>query len=101
MPINGAALLNSGEIRMSGSIASNGSSATESMISTAFGGAPHANSNISSGNKTNISLTTLNTTIGGFTNDGSCDGSAPHGMFECRGAFVTDEELGGGGGGGR
>mgnify|MGYP003142505443 CR=1 FL=1 len=97
MPINGAGLLNSGEIRMSGSIASNGSSATESMISTAFGGAPHANSNISSGNKTNISLTTLNVTIGGFTNNGSCDGTAPHGMDECRGAYQQADDGPGGG----
>ena len=101
MPINGAALLNSGEIRMSGSLAANASTATESMISCAFGGAPHANSNISAGNKTNISLTTLNTTIGAFTNNNNADATAPHGMEECRGAFVTDEELGGGGGGGR
>jgi len=101
MPINGAALNSSGELRMSGSLESNGATATTGMINCAFGGAAHANSNISAGNKTDISLTTLNTTIGGFTNDGSCDGSAPHGMEECRGAFVTDEELGGGGGGGR
>ena len=99
MPINGAGLNNSGMISMSGSLESNGSTATTGMINCAFGGAPHANSNITAGNKINISLTTLNTTIGAFTNDGSCDGNAPHGMEECRSAFVTDEELCGGGGG--
>ena len=93
MPINGAALNNSGEIRMSGSLESNGATATTGMINCAYGGAAHANSNISSGNKTNISLTTLNTTIGGFTENGSCNGSAPHGMEECRGAY--DESNGG------
>ena len=97
MPINGAALNNSGEIRMSGSLESNGATATTGMINCAYGGAAHANSNISSGNKTNISLTTLNTTIGGFTENGSCDGSAPHGMVECRGAYQqTDDGPGGG-----
>ena len=59
MPINGAALNNSGEIRMSGSLESNGATATTGMINCAYGGAAHANSNISAGNKTDISLISL------------------------------------------
>ena len=97
MPINGAALNNSGEIRMSGSLESNGATATTGMINCAYGGAAHANSNISAGNKINISLTTLNTTLGGFDENGSCAGRAPHGMEECRGAYQqTDDGPGGG-----
>ena len=97
MPINGAGLNNSGEIRMSGSLESNGATATTGMINCAYGGAAHANSNISAGNKINISLTTLNTTIGGFSNNGSCDGTAPHGMEECRGAYQQADDGPGGG----
>ena len=50
--------------------------------------------NISSAYKTDTSLTTLSVLIGAFDEPGSCDGDAPHGMEECRGAY---DESGGGG----
>ena len=94
MPINGAALNNSGEIRMSGSLESNGATATTSLLNCAQGGAAYNESNISSAYKTNTSLTTMNTLIGAFDENANCDGSAPHGMEECRGAY---DQSGGGG----
>ena len=94
MPINGAALNNSGMISMSGSLESNGSTATTSVLNCAQGGAAYNESNISSAYKTNTSLTTMNTLLCSFDENANCDGSAPHGMEECRGAY--DESNGGG-----
>ena len=36
----------------------------------------------------------MNTLIGAFDENANCDGSAPHGMEECRGAY---DQSGGGG----
>ena len=94
MPVNGAALNNSGVIFLSGSAESDDATNTDSLLGCAQGGAPYDESNISSAYKTNTSLTTLSVLIGSFSNNGSCDGSAPHGMEECRGAY---DESGGGG----
>jgi len=94
MPDNGAALNASGILHLSGSAESGGATATTSVLNCADGGAPYAESNISSAYKTDTSLTTMNTLINAFTNNGSCDGSAPHGMEECRGAY---DQSGGGG----
>jgi hypothetical protein len=87
MPVNGAALNASGILHLSGSAESAGASATTSLLNCADGGAAYAESNITGAYKTNTSLTTMNILIGAFTNNGSCDGSAPHGMEECRGAY--------------
>ena len=66
-------------------------------MNCADGGAPYAESNISSAYKTDTSLLGMNVLIGAFDNNGSCDGSAPHGMEECRGAYQqTDDGPGGG-----
>ena len=93
MPETGAGLNASGMISLSGSAESAGASATTSLLNCADGGAPYAESNISSAYKTDTSLLGMNVLIGAFDNDGSCDGSAPHGMEECRGAY--DESNGG------
>ena len=93
MPETGAALNASGILHLSGSAESAGASATTSVLNYADGGAPYAESNISSAYKTDTSLLGMNVLIGAFDNDGSCDGSAPHGMEECRGAY--DESNGG------
>ena len=94
MPINGAALNNSGMISLSGSAEGAGATATTSLLNCAQGGAAYNESNISSAYKTNTSLSTLSVLIGAFDNDGSNDGSAPHGMVESRGAY---DQSGGGG----
>ena len=93
MPETGAGLNASGMISLSGSAESAGASATTSLLNCADGGAPYAESNISSAYKTDTSLLGMNVLIGAFDNNGSCDGSAPHGMEECRGAY--DESNGG------
>ena len=93
MPETGAGLNASGMISLSGSAESAGASATTSLLNCADGGAPYAESNISSAYKTDTSLTTMNTLINAFDENGSCDGRAPHGMEECRGAY--DESNGG------
>ena len=70
---------------------------TTSILNAADGGDPHNESNIASAYKTNTSLTTMNTLINAFDENGSCDGNAPHGMEECRGAYQqTDDGPGGG-----
>jgi len=97
MPINGAFLNNSGELRISGSAESGGSTSTTSLLNCAHGGAPYAESNIPSGKKTDCSLTTFSVTISGFTENGSNDGSAPHGMQESRGAGNQADDGPGGG----
>lgn len=94
MPVNGAALNNSGMISLSGSAEGAGATATTSLLNCAQGGAAYNESNISSAYKTNTSLTTMNTLIGSFDENANCDGSAPHGMEECRGAY---DQSGGGG----
>jgi len=94
MPVNGAALNASGVIFLSGSAESDDATNTDSLLGCADGGAPYDESNIASAYKTNTSLTTLSVLIGAFSNNGSCDGSAPHGMEECRGAY---DQSGGGG----
>ena len=94
MPVNGAALNASGVIFLSGSAESDDATNTDSLLGCAQGGAPYDESNISSAYKTNTSLSTMNVLINAFSNNGSCDGSAPHGMEECRGAY---DQSGGGG----
>ena len=94
MPVNGAALNASGILYLSGSAEADDATATTSLLNCADGGAAYDESNISSAYKTDTSLTTMNTLINAFTNNGSCDGSAPHGMEECRGAY---DQSGGGG----
>ena len=94
MPETGAGLNASGMISLSGSAESAGASATTSLLNCAQGGAAYNESNISSAYKTNTSLTTMNTLIGSFDENANCDGSAPHGMEECRGAY---DQSGGGG----
>ena len=91
----GAALPSSGILYLSGSAESAGATSTTSLLNAAQGDDPYNESNISSAYKTNTSLSTLSVLIGAFDNNGSCDGSAPHGMEECRGAYDQD------GGGGR
>ena len=94
MPENGAALNSSGMISISGSAESDDATATTGMLNCADGGAPYDESNISSAYKTDTSLTTLTALIAAFDEPGDCDGDAPHGMVECRGAY---DESGGGG----
>jgi hypothetical protein len=94
MPVNGAALNASGMISISGSAEADDATATTSLLNCAQGGAAYDESNISSAYKTNTSLTTMNTLIEAFDNNGSCDASAPHGLEECRGAY---DQAGGGG----
>ena len=94
MPVNGAALNASGMISLSGSAEADDATATTGMLNCADGGAAYDESNISSAYKTDTSLTTLSVLIGAFDEPGSCDGSAPHGMEECRGAY---DQSGGGG----
>ena len=94
MPDNGAALNASGILYLSGSAESGGATATTGMLNCADGGAPYAESNISSAYKTDTSLTTLSVLIGAFDEPGSNNGSAPHTMEESRGAY---DESGGGG----
>ena len=93
MPVNGAALNASGILYLSGSAEADDATATTSLLNCADGGAAYDESNISSAYKTDTSLTTLSVLIGAFDEPGSCDGSAPHGMEECRGAY--DESNGG------
>jgi hypothetical protein len=90
----GAAVTGSGEVYLSGSAESTGATLTNSLLNAAQGDDTYNESNISSAYKTDTSLTTMNTLINAFTNNGSCDGSAPHGMEECRGAY---DQSGGGG----
>ena len=90
----GAAVASSGILYLSGSAEADDATATTSLLNCADGGAAYDESNISSAYKTNTSLTTMNTLIGAFDEPGSCDGSAPHGMEECRGAY---DQSGGGG----
>ena len=97
MPVNGAALNNSGMISISGSAEADDATATTGMLNCADGGAPYDESNISAGYKINTSLTTMNTLIGAFTNNGNCDASAPHGLEECRGAYNQADDGPGGG----
>ena len=94
MPDNGAALNASGMISISGSAESDDATNTDSLLGCADGGAPYAESNISSAYKTNTSLSTLSVLIGAFDEPGSNNGSAPHTMEESRGAY---DESGGGG----
>ena len=94
MPVNGAALNNSGMISISGSAEADDATATSSLLNCAGGGAAYDESNIPSAYKTNTSLTTMNSLIGSFDENANCDGSAPHGMEECRGAY---DQSGGGG----
>ena len=94
MPVNGAALNASGMISLSGSAEADDATATTGMLNCAAGGAAYDESNISSAYKTDTSLSTLSVLIGAFDNNGSNDGSAPHGMEECRGAY--DQSDGGG-----
>ena len=94
MPEAGAGLNSSGILYLSGSAESAGASATTSVLNCADGGAPYAESNITSAYKTDTSLTTLTALIAAFDEPGSCDGDAPHGMVECRGAV---DASGGGG----
>ena len=81
-------------ISISGSAEADDATATTGMLNCADGGAPYDESNISAGYKINTSLTTMNTLIGSFDENANCDGSAPHGMEECRGAY---DQSGGGG----
>ena len=90
----GAAVTGSGEVYLSGSAESTGATSTNSLLNAAQGGDTYNESNISSGYKTDTSLTTMNTLIGSFDENANCDGSAPHGMEECRGAY---DQSGGGG----
>jgi hypothetical protein len=90
----GAAVASSGILYLSGSAIADGATSTTSLLNAAQGGDPHDESNISSGYKTNTSLTTLSVLIGAFDEPGSNNGSAPHGMVESRGAY--DESNGGG-----
>ena len=96
MPDNGAALNASGMISISGSAESGGATATTGMLNCADGGAPYAESNISSAYKTNTSLTTINQLFNSadFTNGASYNASAPHSMQECYG----NQDTSGGGG---
>ena len=94
MAENGAALNASGMISISGSAESDDATATTGMLNCADGGAPYAESNITGAYKTDTSLTTLTALIAAFDEPGSCDGDAPHGMVECRGAY---DQSGGGG----
>ena len=93
----GAALPSSGILYLSGSATSSGATSTTSLLNAAQGDDPYAEANISSGYKTNTSLTTINQLFnsGDFTNGGSYDSDAPHSMQECYGNQNTS------GGGGR
>ena len=93
----GAALPGSGILYLSGSAIADDSTATTSLLNAAQGDDPYDESNISSGYKTNTSLTEINQLFntGDFTNGGSYNASAPHSMQECYGNQNTS------GGGGR
>ena len=96
MPETGAALNASGILHLSGSAESAGATATTSVLICADGGAPYAESNISSAYKTDTSLTEINQLFNtsDFTNGGSYNASAPHSMQECYG----NQDTSGGGG---
>ena len=93
----GAALPSSGILYLSGSAESAGATSTTSLLNAAQGDDPYNESNISSGYKTNTSLTTINQLFNSsdFTNGASYNASAPHSMQECYGNQNTS------GGGGR
>ena len=96
----GAALASAGQIYLSGSATSSGALSTTSILNAAQGGDTYAEGNISSGYKTNTSLTTLNQLFDDSdfeTGNGDYNASAPHTMLECR----TNYDDSGGGGGGR
>ena len=92
----GAAVTGSGEVYLSGSAESTGATSTNSLLNAAQGGDTYNESNISSGYKTDTSLTTINQLFNSsdFTNGGSYNASAPHSMQECYG----NQDTSGGGG---
>ena len=83
----GAAVTGSGEVYLSGSAESTGATSTNSLLNAAQGGDTYNESNISSGYKTDTSLTEINQLFNtsDFTNGGSYNASAPHSMQECYG----------------
>ena len=93
----GAALASAGQIHLSGSATGSGATSTTSILNAANGGDAYNESNISSGYKTDTSLTEINQLFntGDFTNGGAYDSDAPHSMQECYGNQNTS------GGGGR
>lgn len=92
----GAAVTGSGEVYLSGSAESTGATSTNSLLNAAQGGDTYNESNISSGYKTDTSLTEINQLFNtsDFTNGGSYNASAPHSMQECYG----NQDTSGGGG---
>ena len=96
----GAAVTGSGEVYLSGSAESAGATSTDSLLNAAQGGDPYNESNISSGYKTNTSLTEINqlfhTTSDMVTDGGTYNNAAPHSMIECRTNY--DDSAGSGGG---
>ena len=95
----GAAVTGSGEVYLSGSAESTGATLTNSLLNAAQGDDTYNESNISSGYKTDTSLTTLNQLFDSDdfeTGNGSYNASAPHSMLECRTNY--DDSEGGGGG---
>ena len=94
----GAALASAGQIHLSGSATSSAAASTTSILNAANGGDPYAESNISSGYKTDTSLTTLNQLFnsGDFeTGVGDYNANAPHSMLECRTNYEDSAEGGG------
>jgi hypothetical protein len=92
----GAALASAGQIHLSGSATSSGALSTTSILNAAQGGDPYNESSISSGYKTDTSLTTINQLFDSSdfeTGNGSYNASAPHTMVECR---TNYEDSGGG-----
>ncbi len=96
----GAAVASSGILYLSGSAIADGATSTTSLLNAAQGGDPHDESNISSGYKTNTSLTEINqlfhTTSDMVTDGGTYNNAAPHSMIECRTNY--DDSAGSGGG---
>ena len=92
----GAAVTGSGEVYLSGSAESTGATSTNSLLNAAQGGDTYNESNISSGYKTDTSLTTINQLFNSsdFTNGAAYDSDAPHSMQECYG----NQDTSGGGG---
>ena len=95
----GAVLASAGMIALSGSATGSGATSTTSILNAAQGGDAYNESNISSGYKTDTSLTTLNQLFDSDdfeTGNGDYNASAPHSMLECRTNY--DDSEGGGGG---
>ena len=98
MPINGAALNTSGEIRIKGSsVPADDATSTDGLFYCVHGDAPFDDANLPA-QTTNFSLNTLNGLVASLpVKPNYSAGATDRGLNECRGAMPQDSGGGGGG----